>query len=297
MKILTIIVSYNFIPWADLCLGSLERSETPCDIMVIDNCSTDGTVAYVKQTFPLVKLVENGENLGFGRANNIGMSYALKNNYDAVLLLNQDAWILPDTLRRLAEVSQHHLDYGIVSPVHLTRDGNKLEKGFSAYTGIGDLEHLSETEIVEVPFINAAIWFIRTDVLRRTGLFAPIFYHYGEDKDLANRMMFHHYKIGYLPSVFACHDRENRRMTKTHFFRSEYVYYLSEYANVNYSFGKAFGLGVLAISKKIFISITKGKWNDAGAFIGIFFRLLMKTQEVAKTRKMSKSVDLKKYKI
>ena len=295
MKILTIIVSYNFRPWIDKCLGSMIASKYPTDILVLDNDSQDETVKTIRERYPQVQLIENHANLGFGKANNIGIQYAINQGYDAVLLLNEDAWLDENALEHLASMSSKHPEYGIVSPIHLTGNGDKPEKGFATYTGIHDLHHLPDAEIVEAPFIDAAIWLIRTEVLKKTGLFAPIFYHYGEDKDLANRMTYYHYKIGYLPNVFGYHDREFRQVTRAHFIRGERVYHLSEYTNINYSFGKAFCMGVLALGKKILLSLVKGKWNNVATYTGLGIGLLMKTPEVIKARKISKHVDLNNY--
>ena len=77
MKILTVVVSYNFMPWLDLCLGSLERSIYKTDVIVIDNASSDFTVAIIAERYPNVKIVANDANLGFGKANNIGDFYKL----------------------------------------------------------------------------------------------------------------------------------------------------------------------------------------------------------------------------
>ena len=196
------------MPWIDKCLGSMIQSGYPTDILVLDNDSKDETVKTIRERYPQVKLIENHANLGFGKANNIGILLAIKEGYDAVLLLNEDAWLDTNTLERLAKVSLDHPEYGIISPIHLTGNGDKPEKGFATYTGIQEISGFPDTDIVQVPFIDAAIWMIRTDVLKKTGLFAPIFYHYGEDKDMANRMAYYHYKIGYVPSVFGYHDRE-----------------------------------------------------------------------------------------
>lgn len=295
MKTLTIIVSYNFMPWIDKCLGSMIQSGFPTDILVLDNDSKDETVKTIREKYPQVKLIENHANLGFGKANNIGILYAIHEGYEAVLLLNEDAWLDPNTLEHLAKASREHPEYGIISPIHLTGNGDKPEKGFATYTGIQDLKSIPNAEIVEVPFIDAAIWFIRTEVLKKTGLFAPIFYHYGEDKDLANRMTYYHFKIGYVPKVFGYHDREFRQVTRAQFIRGERVYHLSEYTNINYSFGKAFAMGVLALGKKALLSLTRGKWSDAITYTNLGFSLLMKTHDVVKARKISKHVKLKNY--
>lgn len=295
MKILTVVVSYNFMPWLDLCLGSLERSIYKTDVIVIDNASSDFTVAIIAERYPNVKIVANDANLGFGKANNIGIQYAMQHGYDAVLLLNQDAWIAEDTLGQLVEVSQRHPEYGIVSPMHLTAKGDKPEKGFAQYTGIHELDQCPSDEIVEVPFINAAIWFVPLDVLSSIGLFDPIFYHYGEDIDLTHRLIYYHYKTGYVPSAIGYHDRESREMTKERFFRGELVYHLAEYTNVNYPFVKASGMSIAAEMKESFMSLIHGHVNDMWAYTKQAFSLLLKTPAVALARHRSSHVNLDNY--
>ena len=78
MKVLVIIISYNFEQWIDRCLGSLRRSEYPVDILVLDNDSKDKTIERLRTNYPEVRLIENRKNLGFGRANNLGMQIAIE---------------------------------------------------------------------------------------------------------------------------------------------------------------------------------------------------------------------------
>ena len=274
MKTLAIIISYNFMPWIDRCLPSLLASTEPVDILVIDNGSFDGTVAIIKEHYPQVRLITNGRNLGFGAANNIGMQMALDEDYDGVLLINQDAWLEADALQQLIKVSKQHPEYGIISPKHLTGDGSKLDPGFAAY-------------VDSLQFINAALWYIPIVVIKQVGMFAPLFYHYGEDKDYVNRLHYHGYQIGYVPTAIGYHDRAERAYSRERWLRTEYVYHLSEYANVNYSYFKAFTLGVLAPVKKALLAIGKGKWRNCTDYLAMSIRLLLHTNEVCKTRKQA----------
>ena len=91
MKVLVIIITYNFEPWINRCLGSLAQSDYPVDTIVLDNGSTDQTVHHLRINYPHIRLIENRANLGFGRANNIGMQIAMTEGYDFVFLMNQDA--------------------------------------------------------------------------------------------------------------------------------------------------------------------------------------------------------------
>lgn len=285
MKVLVIIVSYNFERWMERCLGSLRQSVHPVDTLVVDNCSKDRTVQLIQQNYPEVRLIQSKKNLGFGRANNIGMQIALREGYDFVFLLNQDAWIDAQTIGTLTKLSQEYPQYGILSPVHLTGKGDKPDQGFATYTGLKTLDKLPGEPLVEAPFINAAFWMIPTSVLRIVGGFSPLFYHYGEDKDYINRLRYHGYRMGYSPRVFGCHDREYREVTRHAFFRSERVYLLSEYANVNYSYFKAFGYGILASIKKAMQSSIRGKGKDAFTYLGISGQLLIHTRKIVRIRK------------
>ena len=78
MKVLVIIVSYNFERWIERCLGSLRLSQYPIDTVVIDNGSKDQTIQRIRKDYPEIRLLPQKENLGFGRANNIGMKSPLQ---------------------------------------------------------------------------------------------------------------------------------------------------------------------------------------------------------------------------
>lgn len=286
MKILTIIVSYNFERWMKPCLESLTRSVHPTDVLVIDNGSTDRTVSLLRESYPWVRLIANGENLGFGRANNIGLRLALDEGYDAAFLLNQDAWVGPDALGILAERAERHPAFGILSPVHLNGAGNGLDKGFAQYVGCPRREDLpADKDVVEAPFVNAAFWFIPARTLRTVGGFSPLFYHYGEDKDYINRLHRHGLKVGYAPQAFGCHDREFRPVSREAFFRSEYVYLLSEYANLNRSFSGAFAYSVLACVKKALQAFARLKLKDGCTYLRLTAKLSARTCEAVRIRR------------
>ena len=288
MKVLVIIVSYNFEPWIERCLGSLRLSLYPVDTIVIDNGSKDRTIQRIEKDFPEVRLLPQTENLGFGKANNIGMKIAFKEGYDFVFLLNQDAWIDSNTIGKLVELSQSYPQYGILSPVHLTGKGDRPDPGFGHYAQIQQLDPLPDKEIVTIPFANAAFWMIPVSVLEKVGGFCPLFYHYGEDKDFVNRLYYHQYQVGYSPNVFGNHDREYRPMTTEGFLRTEYVYHLSEFANINYPWIKAFGYSVLAVLKKAMTSLFAGKFQLSKDYLRMGFRLLCRSVEIYSYRKTNR---------
>lgn len=213
LKVYAVVVTYNGQEWLDRCLGSLSQSKLQVHILVVDNASIDGTPDYIEQHFPEIELVRSTKNLGFGRGNNIGLKKALAQGAEYVFLLNQDAWIEPDTLEKLIQVQKENPQYGILSPVHLEGSGDKLEYHFSTYVSpgycrsfssdayLGQLKNLYETR-----FVNAACWLMDSEVLKVTGVFDPLFSHYGEDEDLVNRLKFFNFKIGVVPQAIVYHD-------------------------------------------------------------------------------------------
>ncbi len=209
-KTYIIIVAYNGMQWLDKCL----KSTTPYPTIVVDNASTDGTVEFIKSKFPDVVIIEQKENLGFGRANNIGMSFALQRQAEYVFLLNQDAFLGPTTLTKLIKISLDNPSYGIISPIHLNGKGTALEKVFSYYMHKdNENELLSDfltdkkvRTIYQVPMVNAAAWLITRQVLETVGGFQPLFFLYGEDDNYAQRVYYHGFKIGVCPGVYVKHD-------------------------------------------------------------------------------------------
>lgn len=282
-----IIVSYNFEPWIHHCLPSVEASTLPATILVVDNASGDATCRIIRDAYPEVLLMETGVNLGFGRANNIGIDYAMEKAFDYVFLLNQDARIEPDTLHKLVTAAEANREYGILSPVHLNGTGDATDFGFSEYTRIQKREEaqLLPAEVTEYPFINAAMWLIPVAVLREVGSFAPLFAHYGEDRNLVLRMQKRGYKLGLVRSAYGYHDREARRVSRDQYFYSEFVYFLTEAVNPFYRWPKAVAYSLLAAVKKAMKALFSGRAADGKAYLGVALRLIGKSASICRTRR------------
>jgi len=281
-----IIVSYNFEPWIHRCLPSVEASLLPATVMVIDNGSGDATCQIIRDKYPGVELIETHENLGFGRANNIGIQLAMERGFDYLFLLNQDAWIEPDTLGKLVDAAEKNSAYGILSPVHLNGKGDATDFGFSEYTGLKNREEAGQlaAEVTSYPFINAAMWLIPVSVIKETGSFAPLFAHYGEDRNLVLRAQKRGYKAGLVRSAFGYHDREARPVSRKQYFYAEYVYFLTEAVNPFYSPPKAIAYSLLAALKKAWKALLSGNGTDCKAYLNVAFRLAGKCRSIHRTR-------------
>lgn len=204
--ILVIIVTFNGMQWIDRCIASVRSSLVPADILAIDNGSSDGTPEKLGSLG--VRLIRNEANTGFGAANNIGMRRALEEGYKYVYLLNQDAWVLPDTFGKLAGAFQEG-PYGILSPVQYDAGGKKMDRQFAKRCRRHLRRHKGET-VVTVPFVMAAHWMISRSCLVKTGGFSPAFRQYGEDDNYIDRARRWGWLCGVVPAASGIHDRSLR---------------------------------------------------------------------------------------
>jgi len=112
-----VVTTYNALPWVEQCLESVAGTET----VVVDNASTDGTVAFVRERFPDVRVVEQ-ENLGLAAGWARGLEELSPSRW--ALILNADAWLVGDALERLVAVGDAHPDVAVVGPKLLNADGS-----------------------------------------------------------------------------------------------------------------------------------------------------------------------------
>jgi len=219
MRVYALIILYNPKKWISKCLVSLRDSTIQVKTIVVDNGSTDGSQKVIKESYPEVDFIQSDENLGFGRANNIGIKKAYDEGADYIFLLNQDAWVEKDTIEKLVQVAELNKEYGIVSPMHLNGNGTALDYKFSGYVSPENctdlfsdayLGKLKDT-IYETSYVNAACWLLSRKCIEIVGGFNPLFFLYGEDDEYINRVKYHGLKIGIYPLTRIFHDRENRK--------------------------------------------------------------------------------------
>ncbi|MGR7812011.1 glycosyltransferase family 2 protein [Lacinutrix undariae] len=272
-SVYVIIVTYNGMPWLDTCLKSCANYP----VVVVDNASTDTTTSFIETNYPNVILLKQAKNLGFGQANNLGMRYALNEGAAHVFLLNQDAYLVDAVLDELINFQEKNKAYGILSPIHITGDKQRMDKNFSHYmlkeeTGQFYSDFVlgnTLASVYELPFVNAAAWLVSRQCLETVGGFDPLFFHYGEDDNYCQRVLYHGFKIGVLPHVYVIHDRENRIQNKTLVFSEQYYtnkekHYKLEFANINVE--NMLVLRARKLKKTIFKLQLKTKFKRAAAF-------------------------------
>ncbi|KMQ66270.1 glycosyl transferase family 2 [Chryseobacterium angstadtii] len=212
-----IIVTYNAMKWAERCFSSLRKSSVPVKCIVVDNGSADGTQDYIKNNFPEVEFIQSQTNLGFGKANNIGIEKAYENGADFFYLMNQDAWIYENSMEEMLKAYNSYPnkdEIGIISPIHI--DGTEkyldifldqyIAKNYEKTRMISDLYFQTLKPWYEIHFVNAAHWLLPKKTIESVGGFNPYFFHYGEDDEYVNRVHFHRMKVLLVPGSKVVHD-------------------------------------------------------------------------------------------
>jgi GT2 family glycosyltransferase len=244
-KIYCVIVTYNGMRWIKKCLDSVMASHTILHTIVVDNGSTDETVMFINQHYPTVKVIETKKNLGFGQGNNVGIKLAMENNADHVFLLNQDAYIEENSVTTLVKHQVNEPAYGLLSPVHLNGKGDKLDDYFLFYLKKSGIVNLLQAAIQQKPiekivatdFVNAAAWLLSRECILKTGGFDPIFFHYGEDDNYAQRVMYKGFRSGICLDAIIYHDKEekvstaNNNIQKT--IKRDWIIFLNQVCDIN----------------------------------------------------------------
>ena len=215
------VVSYNTRDLLRACLRSLAEREAAgeaiLEIIVADNGSSDGSAAMVRTEFPSVQVIETGENLGFGRANNLALQAAAGR---AFCLLNSDAEVLPGALPLALAALDSDPKTGLVGGQLLWPDGRlqtsygddpTLAGVFREQTFLDKLGRKQSPPLIgegtarDVDQICGAFMLIRPEAWRGMGGFDPHYFMYNEDVDLNFRLRRAGWHVVFLPQVRITH--------------------------------------------------------------------------------------------
>jgi GT2 family glycosyltransferase len=233
MKLSIIILCWNDLEVIVNCLQSIYDSthSTEFEVIVSDNGSVDGSVECIRKRFPQVHVIENGTNLRFAKANNIGIRVS-KGEY--ILILNPDTIIHDGTLDKLVMFADQHAEAGAFGCRVLNPDGTYQVSGrpFVSLRGeliaalrLRPLGYFSDWFLSDsytgwkgetrrmVDWHSGCFILIRGDLLKRLGGFDEQFFYYYEDMDLCRRIWESSYAIIYTPEVTITHlgGRSTRR--------------------------------------------------------------------------------------
>jgi GT2 family glycosyltransferase len=253
-----VIVSWNVREDLRECLQSLLREEGSrlesgeIEIIVVDNASTDGTAEMVNLEFPQVKLLVNSQNLGYTKANNIGINHS-RGKY--ILLLNPDTIVHQGALQALIDCAESHPEAGIIGAKLLNPDGS-VQRSARSFPDIGAglfrntflgrlfpnnpfvrrylLTDFGYDEVREVDWVSGAAMLVRRDLIERIGGLDERFWAYCEDVDLCWRAWQAGYKVLFCPNAVITHKvgrSSDQRLVPSliQHHKSMWLFYLKNY--------------------------------------------------------------------
>ncbi len=267
MNLSIIIVNYNTKDLLVKCLASLfmwcadEIKNREYELIVVDNDSHDESVEEIQKdmsSMEFIKVIKNHENLGFAKANNIGIKYATGDN---ILLLNSDTEIQSLAIQKTLQYLKETEKVGVVS-CRINLGNRKIDpschRGFptpwNAFCYFLKLEtffpklkifsgyhqyYKDLSSIHEVDAISGAFFMVRREVIDKVGMLDEDYFMYGEDLDWCYRIKAAGYRIMYNPSYSIIHHKkksgreagsvELKEKTQRYFWQTMKTFYEKHY--------------------------------------------------------------------
>lgn len=194
-----ITVGYNSAAVIGPMLSSLPKG-TP--VVVVDNNSTDETLRVVKQTTPDAAMVTTEQNHGFGRACNLGATYAAT---DFLFFVNPDVVLEPETISALEQAARSLPDFAAANPLIKDAKGRARIKTTSVFP-LPDLPAPKRDEISEVAVLSGGALFVTSAAFKNIGGFDPAIFLYHEDHDLARRLAMAGGRLWHIPASVVTHS-------------------------------------------------------------------------------------------
>jgi GT2 family glycosyltransferase len=220
-EVTTIILNWNNVSDTLACLGSIATMDYPKHrVIVVDNGSTDDSVAIIAANYPEVTILETGENLGYTGGNNRGIEYALKDGCDYVWLLNDDVTVAPDSLSALISVAVAEPKAGLLGPkVYMREDpqrvlsagGEFCDNWHPRHRGIGELDQGQFDRMVEVDYLSGCALLVSRRLIERAGGLDNDFFAYHEDIEWCYRGRQAGFQVLFVPQARVWHPDTLRR--------------------------------------------------------------------------------------
>jgi hypothetical protein len=217
-EVAAVVVTYDALPWIEPCLESVAGVPT----VVVDNGSSDGTVAFVRERFPDVRVVES-ENRGLAAGWNVGIGET-ESRY--VLILNADAWLVGDALGRLLSFADSRPRAAVVGPRLRWPDG-RLQRSVRGFPTLWRLatEYLflrklaprsralnafyaggfDHDEVREAEFLMGACLLVRREAIDEVGLLDEDFFLFSEETDWCYRFRRAGWEVVFFPGAECVH--------------------------------------------------------------------------------------------
>ncbi|RIK39237.1 MAG: glycosyltransferase family 2 protein [Chloroflexi bacterium] len=241
-----ILVCWNNKSYLEACLQSLYEGNLSSrfDVVVVDNGSTDGSQAMLREKFPEVQLIQNDHNVGLGKASNQGIE-ATQGRY--VLLLNNDTLVNGASLDAMVALLDTMPTAGAVGGRLLNPDGSfqagfanfsTLREEFLIATHLGELlwpgypSHIDDRQVRTVGWLSSACLLVRRAALDQVGLLDESYFIYGDEADLQYRLQRAGWQVYYLPNAYTIHyggRSMNRWSRRKMVYRGKLLFYQKNY--------------------------------------------------------------------
>ena len=211
MKLSVIIVNYNVRPYLTACLDSVQRAleGIESEVFVVDNHSDDDSVEVISRDYAWVHLINNRENVGFSKANNIAIRQA---QGEYILLLNPDTMVAEETLKGVIDFMDQHPKAGGAGVRMHNADGTLAPESRRAiptpfvaarkmlgFTKRYYMSYLSWDAPAQIEVVSGAFMLLRHKAIYEVGMLDEDFFMYGEDIDLSYRLLQGGWQNWYLP--------------------------------------------------------------------------------------------------
>ena len=211
-----IILNWNGLKDTIECLDSVIKLNYPnFRLVVVDNGSTDGSTDIISRNYPKVIVLENEENLGYAKGNNVGIRYALENNADYVWLLNNDTVVEQNALLNMVIEAEGDPHSGIIgSKIYYPNSGKKIwfagaminwSRGISNHIGMNETDVGQYDYVKEIDRVAGCSMLVKREVCNRVGLFDDNFFLYVEEVDWCVRARRAGFKCLFVPSSIVYH--------------------------------------------------------------------------------------------
>lgn len=213
-KVDIILVNYNGDKDTIDCVNSmLQIDYSNFEIIIVDNASA--TQQELEKMLPSeVVYIKSNENLGFSGGNNLGIEYAIQNDADYVLLLNNDTVVDESFLKALVEAAQKHIDAGIITGKILFYDKQDYVWYAGGYMNLNwariHHDHIQEKDDFSdndriVSFATGCLMMMSKKIIGEVGMLNDAFFMYSEDAEFCSRIQNIGYKILYTPKAKIYH--------------------------------------------------------------------------------------------
>lgn len=210
-KVIIIVLNWNGKKDTCECIESLKHINYPnYKILLVDNGSSDGSAQYFREKYPEVILIENEKNLGYSEGNNVGIRYAIKNNFEYILILNNDTIVDPGFLDELVDAAESDGKSGILGPkAYYAEPSNMIYyAGAKINWYTGQPKHIGQkkidvgqfNQVKYVDFVAGCCMLIKKEVIEKIGLLPNDYFLLWEDIDYSVNAKRHGYELVYVPS-------------------------------------------------------------------------------------------------